>query len=297
MTIDWNGDLVLRVDKPVGPTSHDVIASARRALHTRRIGHTGTLDPFASGLLLLCVNRATRVAEFLTRLDKAYTAVARLDAFTTTDDGTGEPFGQTETWRDLDADRVVSAMHSLTGQISQVPPAYSAKKIQGERAYRRARRGEVPATVAARVQVARFELLELNLPELSFMVECSSGTYVRALARDLGRTLGTGGYLKELRRTRIGDMTVVDAVPMDALHDAAARERAVLSPLQALAHLPTIELDQRSAQRFGQGQPLPRPTPEPRAVIAVKHQETLLAVAREDGEWLWPVKVLSAARE
>ncbi len=293
MKIDESRDFVLRVDKPVGPTSHDVVARSRRALHIHRVGHTGTLDPFASGLLLLCVNRATRLAEFLTGLDKTYVGVARLDGVTTTDDRTGEFIAQNDAWRRLDPARIEGAMQAMRGEVLQVPPVYSAKKVQGERAYRRARRGDIVQPSPVRVRIERFELLDLSLPELRFVVECSSGTYVRALARDLGQAMGTGGFLSELRRTRIGNLSVVDALSLAELDDGAACERAALSPLQALAHLPTLELDEHNARRFGQGQRLPQATSKPRDVIAVTHQDTLFALAREDGHWLWPIKVLS----
>jgi tRNA pseudouridine55 synthase len=295
MTIDSNGDFVLRVDKPVGPTSHDVVAMARRAFHTHRVGHSGTLDPFASGLLLLCVNRATRLAEFLTGLDKTYLATARLDGFTPTDDVTGSISQPNDRWRELIRTQVELAMSALTGTIEQVPPPYSAKKVGGERGYRRARRGEVVELAPVSVRVQRFELLELSLPEVRFAIECSSGTYVRALARDLGRILGTGGYLTELRRTGIGPFDVEGAALARELDLTSVVETASLTPLAALSFLPKVHVDVESATRLQHGQILPHAVASPRNVVVVCAEEELIALAREDGEWLRPFKVWSTA--
>src|SRR5688500_9121673 len=164
MTAEPSRDYVLRVDKPVGPTSHDIVSMARRALATRRVGHTGTLDPFASGLLLLCINRATRLAEFLTGMDKVYHGTARLDAFTDTDDHTGTATEHPETWRSLTRQQIEIAMTTLTGSIKQVPPVYSAKKVAGERMHRLARRGEAVAVEPVTVTVGRFDLTGIDLP-------------------------------------------------------------------------------------------------------------------------------------
>jgi tRNA pseudouridine55 synthase len=291
MTIDSPGDIVLRVDKPAGPTSHDLVVHARRALRTRRIGHTGTLDPFASGLLLLCINRATRLAEYLTRLDKSYLGLLRLDGFTATDDHTAEVTPGAVSWKTLDRSRVETGMQALTGTIDQVAPLYSAKKRGGERSYRRARRGEEVQPATALVTVRRFELLNLDLPEVSFAVDCSSGTYVRALARDLGSFLGTGGYLTQLRRTRIGPWDVRDAVPPAALENSHAWRAAALSPLQALAHLPQLEVDDELARRLSLGQRVHFTESMPVGPLAISNRGTLLAIARQDGESLLPLKV------
>jgi tRNA pseudouridine55 synthase len=292
MRIDSASDFVLRVDKPVGPTSHDVVAAARRALRTRRIGHTGTLDPFASGLLLLCVNRATRVAEFLTALPKTYTATARLDAFTTTDDSTGTITNETTTWQLLDRPAIEKAMKALTGEIEQVPPQFSAKRVSGERVYRMARRGEIVELAPVRVEVRRFELSRLDLPEVDFLVECSSGTYVRALARDLGRSLGTGGYLSALRRTRIGPFEVAGAVAVAQLDDPQAVAAAAHTPLSALSHLPGIEVSDEDAKRLQRGQSITGTTTM-RGTVVVSSRAELVALARSDGERLQPFKVWS----
>ncbi|HUF76850.1 MAG TPA: tRNA pseudouridine(55) synthase TruB, partial [Longimicrobiales bacterium] len=181
---------VLPVDKPAGPTSHDIVDRARRALRTRRIGHTGTLDPFASGLLLLCVGPATRLAEYLTALPKSYEATLRLGVATTTDDAEGEPVRTSDAWKAVDESAVRTAFERQTGDILQVPPAYSAKRVAGERMYDVARRGGTVELEAVPVHVSRIELTRFEPPEVDFTVDCSSGTYIRAIARDVGEQLG-----------------------------------------------------------------------------------------------------------
>src|SRR5688572_18456712 len=158
-------DGVLPVDKPAGPTSHDIVARARRALHIRRIGHTGTLDPFASGLLLLCIGNATRIAEYLIDLPKTYRARMRLGASTDTGDLTGSTVYESDGWRALDRDRVVEALRAQVGRIQQVPPAFSAKKVAGERAYDRVRRGEEVRLEPVEVEIFRIDVLEVDLPD------------------------------------------------------------------------------------------------------------------------------------
>src|SRR5690606_5028509 len=172
---------VLPVDKPAGPTSHDVVAQARRALGERRIGHTGTLDPFASGLLLLCVGRATRIAEYLTDMPKAYRATMRLGAATDTDDATGSVVAESDAWRTLDDATIRAAFAAEAGRRPQRPPAYSAKKIAGERAHRLARRGEIVELPDVDIEVHAIEVIAIALPEITFHVRCSSGTYIRSI--------------------------------------------------------------------------------------------------------------------
>ena len=293
MTASRSG--VLPVDKPEGPTSHDIVAAARRALGVRRIGHTGTLDPFASGLLLLCVGTATRIAEYLTDLPKTYRARMRLGVATDTCDATGTPVFESEAWRSLDRDRILEALRSQVGRIRQVPPAYSAKKVAGERAYERVRRGEDVKLEPVEVEIYRIDLLGIDLPDVEFDVECSSGTYVRAIARDVGAALGVGAHLRALRRTAIGRHHVSCAVPADRLDDPDAVESAWLSPLEALSHLPRVEVDEREASALRHGRSLPwrgdlphRPGP-----IAIVHQDALLAIGEFEDERLRPRKVLA----
>lgn len=230
---------VLLVDKPGGMTSHDVVSRARRALGTRKIGHAGTLDPMATGLLVLGVEGATRLLTYLVGLDKTYLATIRLGAATTTDDAEGEIASVAEPAA-LEAatdERIANGIASLTGEISQVPSSVSAIKVNGRRAYDLARAGEQVELKARTVTVSRFEVLETRRGadgiDLDVVVDCSSGTYIRALARDLGEALGVGGHLTALRRTRIGRFDVAEAVAVDAIEGdaligpAAAAERAV----------------------------------------------------------------------
>lgn len=293
MSTDRSG--VLPVDKPEGPTSHDIVAAARRALGTRRIGHTGTLDPFASGLLLLCIGTATRIAEYLTDLPKTYRARMRLGVETDTGDATGAPVYESQAWRALDRGRILEALQSQVGRIRQVPPAYSAKKIAGERAYDLVRRGAAVRLDAVEVEIYRMELLGVELPDVEFEVECSSGTYVRAIARDVGAAIGVGAHLTALRRTAIGSHHVSAAVPADRLGDPDAVEAAWLSPLDALAHLPRIEVDADGAAALRHGRPLPWAWGEPHGPgpIAVVHQDALLAIGEYDDERLRPRKVFA----
>jgi tRNA pseudouridine55 synthase len=285
-------DGVLPVDKPEGPTSHDAVAVARRALGVRRIGHTGTLDPFASGLLLLCIGRATRIAEYLTDLPKTYRAMARLGVATDTDDRTGRSIGGSEAWRDLSAADVETALQAMVGPQLQVPPAYSAKKQGGERMYERARRGEVVELPPVPVTIYGIDVIGLDLPDVEFDIECSSGTYIRSIARDLGVRLGTGAHLAALRRTRIGRHDVGEALPLDRLGEPDAVASAWLSPATALSHLPLAEADAREAQEIAHGAPIDAPEGlEEEALVAVLHDGALIAVAEARSGLLRPRKV------
>lgn len=285
---------VLPVDKPAGPTSHDVVAMARRALGIRRIGHTGTLDPFATGLLLLCIDRATRLSEYLTGLDKVYEATARLGVATDTLDGTGTVTAETEAWQELAEPEIRAAWLEQTGRRIQAPPSYSAKKVDGRRAYERARAGEAVAPDPVEVVIHSMEVLAVDGPDVRFRMRCSSGTYVRAVARDAGDTLGVGAHLTSLRRTGIGGFTMGMALPVDRLDDRGAVAAALISPLEALAHLPKIDLDDDEVEKVGHGQAL---SAGDRAigsdVVVLAAGGRLVAVAERDGASLRPRKVFT----
>lgn len=305
-------DLVLPVDKPEGPTSHDVVSAARKALGVKRIGHTGTLDPFASGLLLLCVGRATRLAEYFSGLDKTYEAVARLGVRTDTLDREGAAIAETDDWKRLNRERIEAALEDLRGEIDQVPPVYSAKKVGGERAYARAREGMEVELEPCRVTIRSLEITSLQLPSVGFRVTCSSGTYVRSLARDIGEALGVGAHLTALRRTSIGGWRVEDAIAMDELGVASLVAEKARAPLEALGHLPRLEVDDEVAGRLSVGQAVPL-TDEALAglrgagagtgdergracrgcTIAVAHAGALLAVGEAKGRVLRPRKVFA----
>ncbi|HEX8692117.1 MAG TPA: tRNA pseudouridine(55) synthase TruB [Longimicrobium sp.] len=244
---------VLPVDKPVGPTSHDAVAAVRRALKIRQVGHTGTLDPFASGLLLVCVGAATRLAEYLTGLPKTYVAAMRLGEATDTDDLTGETISSSDAWREVTRGQVETALQGQVGTIRQLPPLFSAKKVGGERMYAAARRGEAVERRPATVTVYAIRLLSFDPPDAELEVECGAGTYIRAIARDVGETLGVGGHLRALRRTRVGAHAVERAVPLDALADAERVRAALIPPLEAVAHLPRITIDELAAEDVRHG--------------------------------------------
>jgi tRNA pseudouridine55 synthase len=244
---------VLLLDKPVGPTSHDMVVVARRALGLRRVGHTGTLDPFASGLLLLCVGWATRLAEYLTRLDKRYRGEVRLGETTDTADPTGTVVARSDAWRDVTRDHVAAALAAQIGEILQVPPAFSAKKVGGVPMHRLARRGEAVRPVPARVVIHSIEIVMWAPPSLTIDVACSSGTYVRAIARDLGATLGCGAHLAALRRTAVGPHGVEAALAPAEIGDPGRYGAAWLSPTQALGHLATVTVDEAESAALRQG--------------------------------------------
>jgi tRNA pseudouridine55 synthase len=252
------GGLVV-VDKPGGMTSHDVVARVRRLAATRRVGHGGTLDPMATGVLVLGVERATRLLTYVIGSRKRYAATVRLGQTTVTDDAEGEVVATADAAAVTDA-ALRGGLAALTGEIDQVPSAVSAIKIKGQRAYARVRAGEDVELAARRVVVSRLDLLEVRragaFVDLDIDVECSSGTYIRALARDLGAALGPGGHLTALRRTAVGGFTLDDAVTLD---DLAARPDPVALPLSVAAarFLPARTVTDAEARVLRHGGPLP----------------------------------------
>ena len=259
-------DGLLVIDKPAGMTSHDVVARVRHILHERRIGHSGTLDPFATGVLVVLVGRATRLAQFLTASDKEYEAIIRLGFATDTGDHTGKPIDRPELplkkhWTD---DDIHKALLALTGDIEQVPPMYSAKKRQGKKLYELARRGETVDRDPIKVCIHEFhaiktggEMIKDNLDntfDFAVRVVCSSGTYVRTLAEDFGKRLGVGAHLAELRRTRVGPFNLSHAISLAELQVRFAEEAIgtlLVSPNSALSHMPLLHLstdDERKAR-------------------------------------------------
>jgi len=237
------------VDKPAGPTSHDVVARVRRALGIRAAGHTGTLDPFATGLLVVLLGRATRLARFLEDRDKTYRATARLGVTTDTEDASGSETGRVEpdAWPDEIAVR--ETMAAMTGPQQQVPPAFSAKRVAGRRSYQLARAGRPVTLAAVPVTVSRFECLNWRPPLLEFRAVVSAGTYIRSLARDLGERLGLGAHLVALRREAIGPLGVDRALPLDAVGPGVP----LVPAGELLGHLPRVALDetQRAAVAHG----------------------------------------------
>jgi tRNA pseudouridine55 synthase len=248
---------ILLVDKPDGMTSHDVVSRVRKLAGTRKVGHAGTLDPMATGLLVLGVDSSTRLLTYLVGLDKEYLATVRLGFATTTDDREGEPVGQPVDTSGITRGQLEEAMRPLTGEISQVPSSVSAIKVDGKRSYDRVREGEDVVLKPRSVTVSAFELLQLRPVhavqheglELDVRVECSSGTYVRALARDLGAALGVGGHLTALRRTRVGPFAVGDAGALgDELMSGLRDPSSVASLL-----FPRVQLDSEEVLALSQG--------------------------------------------
>jgi len=288
------GGGVLLVDKPVGPTSHDVVARVRKKTGIRRVGHAGTLDPFASGLLILLLGKATRLSEYLLSLEKEYIATARMGVETATHDLDGDVVREDAGWTGLTVARIEEALASFSGTILQEPPAYSAKKIRGEAAHRRVRRGESVEMKPVEVVVHEIHLLDLSLPRVDFRVRCSSGTYIRALARDLGVALRVGAHLTGLRRTRIGGLSVEDAVTLDDLEEGGDLREKLLSPARALSHLPAVTLEAEEVRRIRNGQEisldtdsLPQGTP-----IRILLDGELVAMGLARGGQIKPRKVL-----
>jgi tRNA pseudouridine55 synthase len=250
-----NRDGVLVVDKPAGPTSHDVVDRVRKVLGERRAGHTGTLDPFATGVLAVCVGKATRLVRFLAEGDKVYRATVRLGFATTTDDLLGEPLGAARPVH-LDASAVKEACRGLAGPMMQVPPLYSAKRVGGQRMYDLARQGVAVAREAVPVTVHALDLLAVEEDRVQLEVRCSPGTYVRALARDLGEALGVGGHLAALRRTWTSGFGLDHALVLDEL---PARARESVQPLSALlTDLPAVTVGEDGVAYLRNGRPLGR---------------------------------------
>jgi tRNA pseudouridine55 synthase len=285
-------DGVLPVDKPVGPTSHDVVGAVRRALRTRRVGHTGTLDPFASGLLLICVGSATRIAEYLTGLDKSYIARIRLGAATDTDDSTGAILSEVDAMH-IERSAVDGALVRMTGTVMQRPPTYSAKKVAGERAYAAARAGRALDLAPVPVRIDELRVLNFDLPELDVQVSCGSGTYIRAIARDLGEALGVGGHLTALRRTRVGGHSVDDALSLDDLGDDRRVEAAVKSAAAALTGMPQVTLDDEQLVHIRHGRPVHFEHPATDGPVALLHSGALVAIGHSTGSEIRPRKVFA----
>jgi tRNA pseudouridine55 synthase len=276
------------VDKPGGMTSHDVVARIRRLAGTRRVGHAGTLDPMATGVLVVGVEKATRLLGHLSLTEKEYVATIRLGQSTTTDDAEGEPSGGAPA-SGVTRDVLDAEVAKLTGDIAQVPPGVSAIKVGGQRAYKLTRAGAAPELAARPVTVYEFTVTGLcpagEFLDIDATIRCSSGTYIRALARDLGAALGTGGHLTALRRTAVGPYRLDQAHTLEDLS-----ERMVLTPLAeaAAAAFPRVDLTADDARRLANGARIPVP-PSPAAeegpatpMAAFAPDGTLVALVTEE---------------
>ena len=250
-------DGILLIDKEPGWTSHDIVARLRRLTGQPRIGHTGTLDPAASGLLVACLGRATRLVEFMMGHEKRYTGRVRLGLRTTTDDAEGEVLERRPV-PELDAAALRPVEEQFTGTISQLPPAYSAVKVGGRRAYSLARSGQQPKVKPRLVTIHALRLQGGEDETIEIEVECGPGTYVRSLARDIGDALGCGGHLSRLHRTRVGDYDVSDAntlADLERLSEAQMLDRAMLSTDDGIVALPALLLRDEAAGALAQGIP------------------------------------------
>ena len=279
-------DGLLVIDKPSGPTSHDIVARLRRVLAERRIGHTGTLDPLATGVLPLVVGRATRLAKFLSAGDKGYDATIRLGVATDTYDAHGTPAGVSHVgvWPSREA--IDRALDAFRGTFDQQPPAFSAKWIDGRRSYTLARVKSLPAPAPSAVTVSRLDLVGVDEDLVTLHVDCSAGFYVRSLAHDLGSQLGVGAHLSALRRTRSGEFLLADAMPLEAAErDPAAARSAVVPLARMLPGLASVVLTEEGVRRVVHGRDIgPRDVTAglpagPRSVRLIDSRGGLLGIA------------------
>lgn len=287
-----NGFLV--IDKPLGLTSRDALNRAWRWLpRGNRVGHAGTLDPLATGVLVVCAGAGTRLAEFVQRMEKVYRAGIKLGTRSTTDDGEGV---LTEAVIDTPptSQDVNDALHGFLGTIDQVPPGHSAAKVDGRRAYSLARKGKAVNLLARPVTIHAIAFIDYKYPLLDVEIRCGKGTYIRALARDLGERLGCGAYLESLRRTRIGHFRVEDALSLEA--DQETARRRLLPLAEAVRELPTVVLsDELLGQlRAGQSVQLLPKREEYEEIAVLDAKGELVAIGRvDDNGMLWPWKVFT----
>jgi len=282
---------VLVVDKPIGLTSHDVVQVIRRGTNIRRAGHTGTLDPRASGVLVVLIGPAVRLSEYVSASDKRYQATIRLGSSTDTYDADGVVTQSNVPVDSITEEQFNEVLEQFIGEIEQVPPPYSAIKVKGKRAYEMAREGEEFDLAPRKIQVYSLEVLEWAPPEVVIDVYCSSGTYVRSLANDLGNTLGCGAHLVGLRRTKSGRFTLRDAVPLRRLQegfDAGDWYRHLIPAAEALADWPMVELNSDSVELIRHGHRVPAEAEAKGWARGVSEQGDLVALLEcdlETGEW------------
>lgn len=270
----------LNLNKPAGLTSHDCVSRIRRLLRIKRVGHGGTLDPAATGVLPIAIGKATRLLQYM-RQDKAYRATVRLGVTTTTDDLEGEIVTR-EPVSELTLERVEATLPQFIGKIQQVPPAYSAIQVRGKRLYNLARAGEMVEVPAREVEVRKIEVLDWRngeFPEIDLAIACGPGTYIRAIARDLGAILNTGGTLASLTRTESSGFNLADSLTFDDLETECDRGSfQPIAPATALAHIPSIILSISDANRWCQGQRISLPD--------AQNVTSPLQVYREEGTFL-----------
>ena len=290
-------DGVLNINKPSGWTSHDVVQKVRGILKERRIGHTGTLDPLATGVLVLCVGKATRIAQYLEAQQKEYRAVMKLGVMTDTLDADGRVL-ETRTYVPPSREELLRVMRSFTGTIMQQPPVYSALKVAGVPSYKLARQGKQVELKPRPVTIGSLELTSYEDPFAGFTVSCSKGLYVRSLCADIGTALGTGAHLVSLARTRSGHFTLAEAVTIErlgALATAGNVDKALVTLDSALADFPLVEVGASEAQRVSHGNQVPwGEAAEEGRLVRVHHPDgSLLAIARAGAGKLMPELVFS----
>jgi tRNA pseudouridine55 synthase len=286
---------LLNLNKPIGVTSRDVVDLITRPLRKVKVGHAGTLDPLASGVLVVCVGAATRLIEYVQRMPKTYRATVRLGASSDTDDADGTIAEAIYPPVSAEAD-LRAALASQVGTIDQVPPGYSAIKVKGERAYDLARAGREVDLKARPVTITRVELLRYEWPRAELEIDCGSGTYIRSIARDVGRALGCGGLIEVLTRTRIGGFTIEEAIDPTGLDRVAILER--LRPMTvAVAGLPKVIVDEGQIRAIGQGREIEAGAAVPAGEVALLGESgDLVAIAEsiDGGRRLAPRRVLGA---
>ncbi len=294
---------VLAINKPSGMTSHDVVEAVRRILREQRVGHTGTLDPLATGLLVLCMGKATRIARYLEAGEKEYTATMSLGVITDTQDSEGRIL-ETKSYTPPDRDAVTGMMKRFTGSIMQEPPAFSAVKVSGVPSYKLARQGRAKPLAPRQVTIFSIDLIEYDDPFIRFSVRCSKGVYIRTLCADIGNALGTGAHLTSLVRTRSGRFRLDNAVTLERLSGLAAAgnvESILVSVDEALAEFPAVILDGAGAKKITHGNSVPWTgiQPEGHGVLVRIHDPAgrLLAVAKAAAGMIKPEVVFAERNE
>jgi tRNA pseudouridine55 synthase len=292
-------DGVLNINKPPGMTSHDVVLRVRRILKEKRIGHTGTLDPLATGVLVLCVGKATRIAQYLEAGEKEYRAIMRLGVTTDTLDAEGRVL-ETRPHTHPDREKIIEVMRQFTGSIMQQPPAYSAVKVSGVPSYKLARAGKAGPLASRPVTIFTLELTSYEHPLVGFTVRCSKGVYVRTLCADMGETLGMGAHLTSLVRTCSGGFSLDRAITLDALAETVAagdQEQALISIDEALADFPAVLLNEQESLRVMHGNQISCPEKLANSAkdrVRLHDSMTrLIAIARVDAGVIKPELVFS----
>jgi len=288
---------ILIIDKPAGITSHDVVSRVRRILKTKRVGHTGTLDPFATGVMVILVGQATRLAQFLDKDVKEYEADVRFGFETDTGDRTGSPKSNVQSPNSISIEKIESVLERFQGAIEQVPPMYSAKKIDGKKLYELARKGETVERKAVKVNIDKLELMSEppalaggvtnGLETVTFRIACSAGTYIRTLAEDIGRKIGVGAHLTELRRTAAGKFSIVQAITLEDLGEIEDPASRLIPMEDAVAHLAKIELNEDRVTKTKNGlstRVFDVSFSEGEAVQMLDESKTLIAIGYYDAE-------------